>query len=109
MVNHRCVSQSESCWAECNSRAYQGSTSGFGKRLTLTTLARGDRVIATGRDKEKLEQLVSSVNSELVHNVRTVQLDVTEDESEIKAKIDLAAGFWGCIDVLVNNAGALIF
>ena len=73
----------------------------------LTTLARGDRVIATGRDKEKLEQLVSSVKSELADNVRTVQLDVTEDESQIKAKIDLAAGFWGCIDVLVNNAGAI--
>ena len=85
----------------------QGSTSGFGKRLVLSTLARGDRVIATGRNPDKLKQLVSSVKSELADNVRTVQLDVTEGEDEIKAKIDQAAGFWGCIDVLVNNAGAV--
>lgn len=84
----------------------KGSTSGFGKRLVLSTLARGDRVIATGRNVEKLEQLVSSVKAELADNIRTIQLDVTEDEQEIKVKIDLAAGFWGCIDVLVNNAGA---
>ena len=73
----------------------------------LSTLARGDRVIATGRNADKLKQLVSSVKSELVDNIRTVQLDVTEDEDEIKAKIDEAAGFWGCIDVLVNNAGTI--
>ena len=85
----------------------QGSTSGFGKRLVLSTLARGDRVVATGRNTDKLKQLVSSVRSELADNIRTLQLDVTEDEEEIKAKIEQAAGFWGCIDVLVNNAGAI--
>ena len=84
----------------------QGSTSGFGKRLVLSTLARGDRVIATGRNTDKLKQLVLSVKSDLADNIRTLQLDVTEDEEEIKVKIDQAAGFWGCIDVLVNNAGA---
>ena len=86
----------------------QGSTSGFGKRLVLSTLARGDRVIATGRNTDKLKLLVSSVKSELADNIRAIPLDVTEDEEEIKAKIDQAAGFWGCIDVLVNNAGAIL-
>jgi NADP-dependent 3-hydroxy acid dehydrogenase YdfG len=85
----------------------QGSTSGFGKRLVLSTLARGDRVIATGRNTDKLKQLVLSVKSELADNIRTVQLDVTEDEEEIKLKIDQSAKFWGCIDILVNNAGAI--
>ena len=74
----------------------------------LSTLARGDRVIATGRNTDKLKQLISSVKSDLADNIRTIQLDVTEDEEEIKVKIDQAAGFWGCIDVLVNNAGAMI-
>jgi len=71
----------------------------------LSTLARGDRVIATGKNADKLKQLVSSVKSELVDNIRSVQLDVTEDEEQIRVKIDQAAGFWGRIDVLVNNAG----
>ena len=75
----------------------------------LSTLARGDRVIATGRNTDKLKQLVSSVNAELADNIRSVQLDVTEGEEQIKVKIDQAAGFWGRIDVLVNNAGAIVF
>ena len=75
----------------------------------LSTLARGDRVIATGRNMDKLKQLVSSVNAELADNIRSVQLDVTEGEEQIKVKIDQAAGFWGRIDVLVNNAGAIVF
>jgi NADP-dependent 3-hydroxy acid dehydrogenase YdfG len=50
------------------------STSGFGKRLVLSTLARGDRVIATGRNTDKLKQLVLSVKPELSDNIRTIQL-----------------------------------
>ena len=68
-------------------------------------MARGDRVIATGRTKEKIELLVSGVKPELVDNLRTVLLDVTEGEEALKVKIDKAAEFWGGIDVLVNNAG----
>jgi NADP-dependent 3-hydroxy acid dehydrogenase YdfG len=68
-------------------------------------LARGDRVIATGRIKEKIEQLVSGVKPALVDNLRTVLLQVTEGEKALKIKIDEAADFWGGIDVLVSNAG----
>ena len=68
-------------------------------------MARGDRVIATGRTKEKIEQLVSSVKPELVDNLRTVLLDVTEGEEALKVKIDKVAEFWGGIDILVSNAG----
>jgi NADP-dependent 3-hydroxy acid dehydrogenase YdfG len=72
-------------------------------------LARGDRVIATGRTKEKIEQLVSSVKPELVDNLRTVLLDVTEGEEALKIKIDEAAAFWGGLDVLVSNAGQALW
>ena len=68
-------------------------------------MARGDRVIATGRNAEKIKQLVSSVKPDRVHNLRTVLLDVTEGEESIKAKVDKTAAFWGRIDVLVSNAG----
>ncbi|KAF8815899.1 NAD(P)-binding protein [Phlegmacium glaucopus] len=82
-----------------------GGTSGFGKRIVYSSLARGDRVIATGRTTEKIEQLVSGVKPELIDNLRTVLLDVTEGEEAIKIKIDEAVAFWGGIDVLVSNAG----
>ncbi|CAK5274191.1 unnamed protein product, partial [Mycena citricolor] len=39
-------------------------------------------------------------------NVRTRQLDVTSGPAAIKAVVDEAAGFWGRLDVVVNNAGA---
>ena len=81
-----------------------GATSGFGKRIAYSSLARGDRVIATGRTKEKIDQLVSGVKPELVDNLRTVLLDVTEGKEALKIKIDKAAEFWGSIDVLVSNA-----
>lgn len=109
MVNHRCAgSLQDSYQLLLYIFFFLGSTSGFGKRLVLSVLARGDRVIATGRNTEKLGQLVSSVKSELIaDNIRTIQLDVTEDEQEIKLKIDQAVGFWGQIHVLVNNAGVV--
>jgi len=84
---------------------YLGATSGFGKRIAYSSLARGDRVIATGRTKEKIDQLVLGVKPELIDNFRTVLLDVTEGEEALKIKMDKAAEFWGGIDVLVNNAG----
>jgi len=54
---------------------------------------------------EKLDQLVKQCDKGVLHNLRTIQLDVTEGEASIKAKAKTAAEVWGQIDVLVNNAG----
>ncbi|KAF8900767.1 hypothetical protein CPB84DRAFT_1021569 [Gymnopilus junonius] len=82
-----------------------GTSSGFGKRLMLSILARGDRVIASARSLEKLETMISSSSIQDRNRLRTLHLDVSEGEEKIKAQIDLAVTFWGQIDVLVNNAG----
>jgi short-subunit dehydrogenase len=82
-----------------------GSTSGFGRRLVNSALARGDRVIATARASGKLEELVQSFDKDVRQNLRTIELDLTEGEASLKLKADKAAAFWGQIDVLVNNAG----
>jgi len=79
-----------------------GASSGFGKRLAIAVLARGERVIATARSLEKLESFKSSENTD---RLRILRLDVTEGEEKIKVQIAQAAAFWGRIDVLVNNAG----
>ena len=88
--------------ASCTYIHRLGATSGFGTRIA--SLARRDRVIATGRTKEKIDQLVLGVKPELIDNLRTVLLDVTQGEEALKIKMDKAE-FWGGIDVLVNNAG----
>ncbi|KAK0234901.1 hypothetical protein EDD85DRAFT_967051 [Armillaria nabsnona] len=80
-----------------------GTTSGLGRRLVTSVLARGDRVIATARSLEKLQALHPSKNSE---NLHLVQLDVTAGFDGVKTVIDDAVSKWGKIDVLVNNAGA---
>ena len=75
-----------------------GCSSGFGRRLVTSVLARGDRVIATARSAEKIS-LPSSPN------ISVLQLDVKVGFEAIKAILAEAANIWGQIDVLVNNAG----
>ncbi|KDR79472.1 hypothetical protein GALMADRAFT_243567 [Galerina marginata CBS 339.88] len=82
-----------------------GASSGFGKRLVISILARGDRVIATARSLEKLESFTSSLSVQDLDRLRTIYLDVTDGEEKIKTQIDQAAAFWGGINVLINNAG----
>ncbi|KAJ8082730.1 hypothetical protein PM082_008586 [Marasmius tenuissimus] len=79
-----------------------GTSSGFGKRLVSSVLARGDLVIATARDLEKLKSLHTGNEHE---NLRLVQLDITAGSDAIKRIVDDAVTIWGRIDVLVNNAG----
>ncbi|KAJ7720465.1 hypothetical protein DFH07DRAFT_933087 [Mycena maculata] len=76
-----------------------GSSGGFGTALVNSVLARGDRVIATGRSLEKMQDLPKT------ENIHLMQLDITAGETTIKDIIVKAISFWGRIDVLVNNAG----
>ncbi|KAG6831013.1 hypothetical protein H0H92_013200 [Tricholoma furcatifolium] len=82
-----------------------GTSSGFGQRIVQSALKRGDRVIATARSLQKLQDFVSSIDSDLRDNLRTLQLDITDGDVVLKAKAEEAVAFWGQIDVLVNNAG----
>ncbi|KAG6916306.1 hypothetical protein DXG01_007463 [Tephrocybe rancida] len=82
-----------------------GTSSGFGLRIAQSALKRGDRVIATARSLEKLQNLFAPIDPLLRDNLRTLQLDVTDGEAVLKAKAFEAFSIWGQIDVLVNNAG----
>ncbi|KIK45749.1 hypothetical protein CY34DRAFT_801215 [Suillus luteus UH-Slu-Lm8-n1] len=76
-----------------------GTSSGFGRRLVSIVLERGDRVVATARSLEKIQEFPQSPNLHLL------ELDVTSGTTVIKEQVDEAAKVWGRIDVLVNNAG----
>ncbi len=77
-----------------------GCSSGFGEAFVHGILARGDGVIATGRQADtKLSHLKDTGASIL-------DLDVTSPQAEIDFKIAEALKIYdGGIDVLVNNAG----
>jgi len=77
-----------------------GTSSGLGRCLVHSVLARGDRVIATARSLEHIEGLFPESD-----NIRLLQLDVDSGSQIIQAKVQEALSFWGVIDILVNNAG----
>ncbi|KAJ3723702.1 NAD(P)-binding protein [Lentinula raphanica] len=79
-----------------------GTSSGFGRRLVSSVLLRGDRVIASARTIESIRDIFPSYDSD---HLRLLELDVSADEETLRSKVQEALGFWGRIDVLVNNAG----
>ena len=78
-----------------------GAGSGIGAATARAALKAGDRVVATGRNLDKLRNALRDVTSE---NVAFVQLDVA-NEAQAKPAVDAAIKAFGRIDVLVNNAG----
>src|SRR5271167_2675173 len=77
-----------------------GASSGFGRALTEAALAAGDRVVATARRPEVLDDLAELHGDDVL----AVPLDVTDSRAAPKA---LQAGVdrFGRLDVVVNNAG----
>lgn len=77
-----------------------GSSTGFGRSLTEAVLKHGDRVVATARKPEQLNDLVE----QYPETAKAFRLDVT-DPQNISQGVDFTLKTFGQIDVLVNNAG----
>jgi NAD(P)-dependent dehydrogenase (short-subunit alcohol dehydrogenase family) len=81
-----------------------GTSSGFGRLLTEQLLARGEKVAATLRKPEALDDLRESYGGQLW----TARLDVTE-VAQVRRVVNEAFAVLGPIDVVVNNAGYGVF
>jgi NAD(P)-dependent dehydrogenase (short-subunit alcohol dehydrogenase family) len=81
-----------------------GASSGLGRALAETAVDRGDRVVATARDLERIGDLVDRHPGEAV----AVGLDVT-DPGQAHAAVDAGLAAFDRIDVVVNNAGFGLF
>ena len=81
-----------------------GASSGFGRLLAEQLLARGDRVAATVRRPEALDEL----RAEYGDLLWVVRLDVT-DTQRVYRVVSEAFKALGTIDVVVNNAGFGLF
>lgn len=80
-----------------------GATSGIGKACALTFANNGYRVIVTGRDQSKLNELSDQIGRQ-GGDVMSLTFDVRDRDAATTAIQQLPAD-WREIDVLVNNAG----
>ncbi|HVS95840.1 MAG TPA: SDR family NAD(P)-dependent oxidoreductase [Puia sp.] len=79
-----------------------GATSGFGEACARRFAADGDRLILTGRRKDRLERLQTELSGQ------TQLLPLVFDVQDRKAVFAAVAGLpdaWKRIDILINNAG----
>lgn len=79
-----------------------GATSGIGRATAIALAKQGFQIIATGRRKERLEELQQELEG--VTTVLPLLFDVRSKEAVQYAIASLPAE-WQQIDVLVNNAG----
>jgi NAD(P)-dependent dehydrogenase (short-subunit alcohol dehydrogenase family) len=77
-----------------------GCSTGLGRHLAETALARGHHVVVTARDVSK----VADIAARYPDTSLAIALDVTDD-TQVSAAVDAATVRFGTVDVLVNNAG----
>ncbi|HCE44908.1 MAG TPA: short-chain dehydrogenase/reductase [Lentisphaeria bacterium] len=75
-----------------------GCSTGFGRELAKHVLELGYRAVVTARNPDDVKDLADK------GEVLILKLDVT-DQGQIDSAIKAAEDKFGCIDVLVNNAG----
>lgn len=80
-----------------------GATSGLGRRFATTLAAAGASVVATGRRRERLDELAREI-TDAGGRCAAFRLDVTEAD-QLVAAVDAAEAAFGLVTILVNNAG----
>lgn len=82
-----------------------GASKGIGFNLVLEVLKNGYKVAATSRNKADLQQKINdNINDQkLLHNFMAVEMNF--DEKSIQSAVEQVVGYFGKIDVLINNAG----
>lgn len=81
-----------------------GATAGIGEACAHKFAENNFNLIISGRRKERLRELASTLEAAYSVKVYSLDLDVRKKE-EVKASIQGLATEWKKIDVLVNNAG----
>ncbi|KIJ45977.1 hypothetical protein M422DRAFT_29420 [Sphaerobolus stellatus SS14] len=77
-----------------------GTSTGFGRELTLAALQKGDKVIAMARSLSKIKDLEEA-------GANILEFDVTWPLEKLHETAKQAIAFHGHVDVLVNNAAYL--
>ncbi|MEU0479577.1 SDR family NAD(P)-dependent oxidoreductase [Streptosporangium sp. NPDC006013] len=81
-----------------------GASRGLGRAFTEAALAAGDRVVAAARNIDPLAELAEEYPGSLVR----LPLDVS-DRTAVREGGDRAVAAFGRLDIVVNNAGGLLY
>lgn len=83
-----------------------GASSGIGRATALALAERGARVALASRTRSALEQVAGEVEA-LGCEALVVPTDVTQRD-QVEGLVAETLARWGCVDILVANAGAYI-
>ncbi|MFJ8828098.1 SDR family oxidoreductase [Streptomyces sp. NPDC102467] len=84
-----------------------GASSGIGAVSAKALAARGAKIVAAARGQEDLDQLVADI--EKCGGTAAGRLTDVADAVDMQALADFTVATYGRIDVLVNNAGLMLF
>ena len=84
-----------------------GAGRGIGRAVALTFAGEGARVAVTGRNLERLAQVVDEIRAG-GGDAEAFALDVTSEDDAARVTEQVIEK-WGQIDVLVNNAGVITY
>jgi NADP-dependent 3-hydroxy acid dehydrogenase YdfG len=84
-----------------------GASSGIGAVSAKALAARGATIVAAARGQEALDQLVTDI--EKAGGTAVARLTDVADAADMQALADFTVDTYGRIDVLVNNAGLMLF
>jgi short-subunit dehydrogenase len=84
-----------------------GSSRGLGLALAEHCLREGARVALLARDADELDRAQELLQQRASGQIFTISCDVTKPE-ELKRAFEQIEGVFGQIDVLINNAGAIV-
>ncbi|MGP4108771.1 SDR family oxidoreductase [Virgibacillus sp. L01] len=84
-----------------------GASSGIGAAIAEQLASEGANVVLAARRKEKLEELVESINRKEEGKAIAVETDVAK-QSEVDTLAEKASETFGEVDIYVNNAGLML-
>ncbi|MET0858059.1 MAG: SDR family oxidoreductase [Telluria sp.] len=85
-----------------------GAAGGIGLACARRLLGEGARVVLADRDEARLQQACDALRTSVAARVLASRCDVGV-EADVVATVELAIGTWERLDIVVNNAGLMLF